>query len=156
MPEKENRRYLEPSDEAGRAFFARGLSGPVVMLNLLRFRRTADYSAAPHLAPSEPISGEAAYGRYIAHTLPFLEASGGEVLFLGKGGSLLIGPSGERWDAAMLVRQSSAADFLSFATNPEYLAGMGHRNAALEDSRLLPLVESSLSDLVAGSDGSKP
>jgi virulence-associated protein VagC len=123
------------------------------MLNLLRFRRIADYSAAPHLAPSEPISGEAAYGRYIEHTLPFLEASGAEVLFVGKGEALLIGPSEERWDAVMLVRQHSAQDFLAFATDPAYLAGMGHRQAALEDSRLLPLVETSLSDIIAGSAG---
>ena len=156
MTEHEHRGYLEPSHEAGRAFIARGLRGPVVMLNLLRFRRTADYSAAPELAPSEPISGEEAYRRYVAHTLPFLEASGGEVLFLGKGGALLIGPSEERWDAALLVRQSSPDVFLAFATNVEYLAGIGHRTAALEDSRLLPLVEASVSDLVsaAGAAGS--
>ncbi len=39
----------------------------------------------------------------------------------------------------MMVRQSSAEAFLAFASNPAYLAGMGHRTAALEDSRLLPL-----------------
>jgi hypothetical protein len=149
MADQEYRRYLEPTDEAGRAFFARGLSGPVVMLNLLRFRRIADYSAAPHLAPSEPISGEEAYARYFEHTLPFLEASGGEVVFFGKGGALLVGPSAERWDAAMLVRQRSAQDFLSFATDPSYLAGLGHRGAALEDSRILPLVEASMKEFVA-------
>jgi hypothetical protein len=148
MPDKEHERYLEPTGEAGRAFFARGLTGSVVMLNLLRFRRIADYSAAPHLAPPVPISGEEAYGRYIAHTLPFLTASGGEVTFVGKGGALLIGPSEERWDAVMLVRQKSSDAFLAFATNPEYLAGMGHRQAALEDSRLLPLLESSVSGLI--------
>lgn len=41
----------------------------------------------------------------------------------------------------MLVRQSSPAVFMAFASNAEYLAGIGHRTAALEDSRLLPLVE---------------
>jgi hypothetical protein len=153
MPDPQGRQYLEPSDEAGRAFFARGLRGPVVMLNLLRFRRVADYSATPELAPSEPISGEEAYGRYIEHTRPFLGASGGEVRFLGKGGAVLIGPGEERWDVAMLVRQRSADAFLAFATNPGYLAGLGHRTAALEDSRLLPLVEASASDLVAGKAG---
>jgi uncharacterized protein (DUF1330 family) len=153
MSEYEHSSYLEPSDEAGGAFFARGLRGPVVMLNLLRFRRVADYSAAPELAPVEPISGEEAYRRYVAHTLTFLEASGGEVLFLGKGGALLIGPTEERWDAAMLVRQSSADAFLAFATNPAYLAGMGHRAAALEDSRLLPLVEVAVTALGGGGAG---
>ena len=43
----------------------------------------------------------------------------------------------------MLVSQESAAAFLAFATNLEYMSGMGHRVAALEDSRLLPLVEDS-------------
>src|SRR5262252_6462228 len=137
-------RYLDVSQEAGRAFFMRGLSGSIVMLNLLRFREQADYSANPELAPKEPISGAAAYQRYIDHTLPFLQKSGGEVLFLGRGGPVLIGPADERWDAMLLVRQRSVQDFLAFAQDPAYLAGMGHRTAALEDSRLLPLVEGQL------------
>ena len=110
------------------------------MLNLLRFRLVADYSGAPELAPASPISGEAAYRLYMQHTLPHLKASGGEVLFFGKGGGFLIGPSEERWDAAMLIRQSSVLAFLEFASNQDYLSGIGHRLAALEDSRLLPLV----------------
>jgi len=153
MPEDDPRRYLEPSDETGGAFFARGLHGPVVMLNLVRFRQMADYSATPELAPSEPISGEQAYGFYLEHMLPFLEGSGGEVMFVGNGGALLIGPDAERWDLAMLVRQTSANAFLSFAGDPEFLAGLGHRQAALEDSRVLPLVEMSLSEIVGGSAG---
>ena len=75
------------------------------------------------------------------HAEPFLMASGGDVLFMGRGGPFLIGPPEERWDAALLVRQRSVADFIAFAQNSEYLAGMGHRQAALEDSRLLPLAE---------------
>jgi len=75
------------------------------------------------------------------HTLPHLKKSGGELVFYGKGGPFLIGPANERWDAAMLVRQSSVAEFMAFASNPEYMEGMAHRTAALEDSRLLPLVE---------------
>lgn len=62
------------------------------------------------------------------------------MLFFGRGGAFLIGPTEERWDAAMLVEQSSVSAFLEFASNQEYLAGIGHRTAALEDSRLLPLV----------------
>ena len=134
--------YLDPTHEAGRAFFMRAITGKVVMLNLLRFRATADYSATPELAPALPVTGEAAYRLYMQHTVPHLEQSGGRLLFYGHGGDFLIGPSGERWDAAMLVEQSSTAAFMAFATNTEYLAGIGHRTAALEDSRLLPLQES--------------
>ena len=132
--------YLDPTNEQGRAFFSRGIPGSVVMLNLLRFRALADYSSAPSLAPDSSISGEEAYRLYMGHTLPYLKASGGELLFYGSGGDFLIGPSNERWDAVMLVKQSSVQSFLAFASDEGYLSGMGHRTAALADSRLLPLV----------------
>ncbi|HUO80016.1 MAG TPA: hypothetical protein VMU00_07720 [Steroidobacteraceae bacterium] len=131
--------YLEPTQQSGRAFVARGLAGRVVMLNLLRYRERADYSRSPELDPGKPLSGEAAYRLYMAHTLPYLERSGGRVLFFGRGGPFLIGPEGERWDAALLVEQASPAAFLAFAADAAYLAGLGHRTAALADSRLLPL-----------------
>jgi uncharacterized protein (DUF1330 family) len=111
------------------------------MLNLLRFRELADYSAFPELAPAQQISGREAYDRYVRHTTPSLTASGGSVEFFGTGGHHFIGPPDERWDAIMLVKQASVEDFFAFATNQEYLAGIGHRTAALEDSRLLPIVE---------------
>lgn len=133
--------YLEPTPESGRAFVLRRLEGSVVMLNLLRLREVADYSATPELEPPSPISGAAAFERYIEHTLPFLQESGGELLYLGRGGAFLIGPPDERWDLAMLVRQSSTESFLAFASHRGYLAGIGHRIAAIEDSRLLPLSE---------------
>jgi hypothetical protein len=136
--------YLEPTQDSGRALVLRRIPGDVVMLNLLRYRKVADYSTCPELAPGAPISGAAAFQRYIEHTLPFLRESGGELLFLGAGGPFLIGPEAEHWDLAMLVRQSSIDSFLAFASNTGYLAGVGHRTAALEDSRLLPLVPMAL------------
>jgi uncharacterized protein (DUF1330 family) len=135
-------RFLEVSHEAGAALFARNISGEIMMLNLLRFRDVADYSANPELMPSKPISGAEAFQKYIDHTLPLLKKSGGDLVFLGKGGKYLIGPRDERWDLVMLVRQNSLSDFMAFSSNQEYLAGLGHRTAALEDSRLLPIVES--------------
>jgi hypothetical protein len=135
-------RYLDVTQEAGATFFKRNITGPVIMLNLLRFRDVADYSAAPELMPDEPISGAEAYQKYMDYTLPFLAESGGELVFLGKGGSYLIGPHEEQWDFVMLVRQNSVADFMAFSANEAYQVGLGHRTAALADSRLLPIVES--------------
>ena len=137
-------RFLEPTQQSGAALFSRKIAGEVVMLNLLRLREVADYSANPGLMPATPISGREAYQKYIDHTLPFLRKSGGDLVFLGEGGRNLIGPQDEQWDLVMLVRQKSLADFMAFASNQEYLAGIGHRTAALEDSRLLPLVQISL------------
>ena len=133
--------YLEPTQEAGAALFSRNVSGEIVMLNLLRLRETADYSATPELAQEKPVSGREAFQKYIVHTLPLLVKSGGDLLLLGDGGRFFIGPEDEQWDIVMLVRQSSLASFLSFASDEEYLAGIGHRTAAITDSRLLPIVE---------------
>jgi hypothetical protein len=136
--------YLEPTQDAGLALLMRDIPGEVVMLNLLRLREVADYAANPELAPERPINGAEAYDRYIAHTLPYLAESGGALLFLAVGGPFLIGPTDERWDRAMLVKQSSVQAFMAFAAHDPYLAGLGHRTAAIEDSRLLPLVETLL------------
>jgi len=131
--------YLEVSDANAIALLNRNIEGPVSMLNLLRFKSVADYSDHRQLAPASAISGRDAYDRYINHTIPFLTESGGELLYLGTGGSYLIGPEDEGWDLVMLVRQQSIAAFMAFAENTEYLKGIGHRDAALQDSRILPL-----------------
>lgn len=138
MPEH----YLDVTQEAGAELFSRNISGEVLMLNLLRFRDVADYSDYPELAPDEPISGREAYQRYMAHTTPFLMESGGSMMMMAKGGKNLIGPADEQWDVAMIIRQRSLVDFMTFSSNPGFMAGMGHRKAALLDSRLLPMVES--------------
>lgn len=133
--------YLEPTREAGAELFKRNISGEIVMLNMLRLKETADYIANPELAPETPISGREALQKYIDHTMPFLKGSGGELLLLGDGGKFFIGPDDEQWDVVMLVKQSSMESFFAFASNSEYLAGIGHRTAAVLDSRLLPIVE---------------
>ena len=131
--------YIDATDQSAVQLFSRNITGEVVMLNLLRFREVADYTAFPDLAPKQPITGRAAFQRYIDHTLPFLHDSGGDIEFLGEGGRFFVGPQDERWDVMMLIRQGSINSFIAFATNESYLAGVGHRTASLEDSRLLPL-----------------
>jgi len=142
--------YLEPTQETGAALFRRNISGEVVMLNMLSIREIADYSDSPELAPETPISGREAFQKYIDHTMPFLKESGGELLLLGDGGKFFIGPGDEQWDVVMLIRQSSVESFFAFASNPEYLSGIGHRTAAILDSRLLPIVESKNHNITSG------
>jgi hypothetical protein len=136
--------HIDPTDENVQALLRREIDGPVVMLNLLRLREVADYSGVPDLAPAAPISGREAYERYVATARPYVEAGGGSVTFVGDGGACFVGPVEERWDLVMLVRQNSVADFFAFAEHADYVAALGHRTAALEDSRLVPLVESTL------------
>ena len=56
----------------------------------------------------------------------------------------MIGPEAEKWDAMLLVQHESAEKFIAFAQDESYLKIAGHRTAALEDSRLLPMVKGSL------------
>ncbi|MDR8391374.1 hypothetical protein NC796_09510 [Aliifodinibius sp. S!AR15-10] len=135
--------YLEATQESGKAFFSQDIPGEFYMLNLLQFRELANYSEFPNLSPTESISGKQAYQRYMKHTLPLLNAIGSEVVFQGSSGTFLIGPQAEKWDWMLLVRHKSRKAFMGLASNKEYLAGKGHRNAALHDSRLLPIVEGS-------------
>lgn len=115
------------------------------MLNLLRFRDQADYSAAPDSAPTTPITGREAYDRYASHTLPYLRDRGGSLRFIGDAGHFLIGPLDERWDLVMIVNHQGLDALRDLADDPEYMAGIGHQTAALEDSGLLPIVESASS-----------
>lgn len=132
--------YLDVAENAGLEFYQKYHDqGAIVMLNLLNFRATADYSSHPELAPSAPITGEEAYRLYMKHTIPFLKEAGSELLYSGKGSSFLIGPAGQGWDMVLLVKHRSADAFIAFARNEGYLQGVGHRTAALTDSRLLPL-----------------
>lgn len=137
----QNGPYFEVTQEAGRDFMMRGIQGEVVMLNLIRFRGTADYSATPDLEPDTLRSGAEAYEIYMRETLPLLREAGGDVVFLGDGGPFLIGPPDERWDLVLLVRHRSVEAFMAFASDDAYQSDvLGHRLAAIADSRLLPIV----------------
>ena len=131
--------FISPTPESIASLVARNIEGSVTMLNLMRFREVADYSDYPELAPEEPISGEAAYDIYAARTLPLVIEVGGQAIFMGEGGSLLIGPAEAHWDRVLLVQYPNIGAFLAMTQSPDYAAGAGHRTAALEDSRLLPI-----------------
>ncbi len=131
--------YTQVSPAQGARFFGSPEQGAVVMLNLIRFRDLADYSETPELTSAEPLTGREAYAIYLEQMEPLLKQSGGELMFSGKADDFLIGPSDEKWDQVLLVRQASRASFLAFASDPESALVTAHRTAAVADSRLLPL-----------------
>lgn len=133
-----DKNFIDVSPEQGAAFFGGGDDRAPVMINLLRFRERADYSAAPDSEPSGGCSGRDAYERYTHMIEPLLKQSGGEILLSAAACGFLIGPPDERWDHVLVVRQASKAAFLGFASDPVAMAAAVHRSAALEDSRLLP------------------
>jgi len=137
MPSSD-RRAVDPTATQLAAVAELSADQPVVMLNLLRFREMADYSAHPDLAPPEPISGSDAYQRYGQAAQPHIARAGATVDYLAACHPTVIGPEGERWDVIILVRYPNPAAFVAMVTTPEYQSLSGHRTAALADSRLVP------------------
>src|SRR5690348_17302431 len=83
-------------------------SGPVVMVNLLRFKAQAD-------GIDEGVSGAEAYARYSAGTEEFLRAVGGRLLMAVQPQQSVIGPPESEWDLVLLVEYPSRAKFLEMA-----------------------------------------
>jgi uncharacterized protein (DUF1330 family) len=98
------------------------ISGPVQMLNLLRF------------AGDE---GRASYATYGEKVLPFLQKVGGRLVLRADAHHVVIGPEGEHWDEMLVVEYPSVQAFIEMAMDPDYLEVAAHRTAALSDSRLV-------------------
>ena len=105
---------------------------PVVMLNLLRYRDTAESGYGV-----DGMTGEAAYREYGRRFAELHPRFGGEPIWMGRAGHTAIGPTDEKWDIAILVLYPTRAQFVAMFRDPDYLAIAPIRAAALEDSRII-------------------
>ncbi len=55
----------------------------------------------------------------------------------------LIGPAEERWDRCFIAQYPSVAAFVEMIRDPVYREAVKHRQAAVEDSRLIRLAAGS-------------
>lgn len=111
-------------------------NGPVIMLNLLRYRAQADYTNHPD---ESTCSGREAYRRYAAKAIACIESVGGKVCFAGAAQTVVIGPEDERWDDVLLVHYPSRQAFFAMLSSEQYRSIGFHRTAALDDSRLVAI-----------------
>src|SRR3954452_11036983 len=105
--DKSERSPTVPVDPTGRDlkhFLADDPGGPVVMLNLLRYKE----------------DGKAGYEEYARRIQPFLDDIGAEVLYVGDLSTVLVAPSDHDWDAVLLVRYPSRQSFSSMVADPNY------------------------------------
>jgi uncharacterized protein (DUF1330 family) len=107
--------------------------GPVVMLNLLKFKARG---------------GAASYARYAKEADKFVAGVGGKMIYLGKANELLNG--NETWDVVMLVRYPSRKAFLKMANDPEYLKIHKYREEALEHAVLYATDEMGFREIISG------
>jgi len=93
--------------------------GPVVMLNLNRYR------------------DRHAYERYGVVALQVLERVGGRILWQAEAQATVIGDDSDRYDEVIAVWYPSVAAFKELATDPEILAVREIRAEALERAALI-------------------
>ena len=121
---------LYPTPDQIQALLSGPADQPVVMINLLRFKRVAD-------APNESVPGEDAYWRYAEKMIAFVESKGCRVLWSGRIDSQVIGDGGDVFHMAALVEYPSRKAFAEIATDP-YVQEIGvHRASGLEGQWLL-------------------
>ena len=129
---------VNPTPETFRAFLKTDYDGgPIVGVNLLRYRERAAYEQDAPVAGGTDISGREAYGLYWAVASQEVAKVGGEPVLAGAAMFPLIMPDDERWDDAVMVRYPSRDAFVEMQKNPTYQAALPHRTAGLEDARLL-------------------
>lgn len=125
---------LLPSPEQLAALATGRDAGPVVMVNLLRFRERA-------LPPDDGLTGREAYERYGAGVRDLLARYGAEVLWAGRVDSWVIGSSEEAFDAIALVRYPSRRAFLDMVADPAMAEISSHRAAGLAGQWLIAATE---------------
>jgi uncharacterized protein (DUF1330 family) len=64
---------------------------------------------------------------------------GGSIVWRGRFELMLIGPKDERWDLSFVAEYPSVGAFVAMIRDPVYREAVKHRQAAVEDSRLIRL-----------------
>ncbi|MBV8439786.1 MAG: DUF1330 domain-containing protein [Hyphomicrobiales bacterium] len=125
--------HIDPTREAFDAFRADDRPGPIHMLNLVRLRARAAYP------DGRAATGAEAYAAYGRESLSVFSRLGGSIVWRGKFELMLIGPAEERWDVCFVAEYPSVSAFVEMIRNPVYREAVKHRQAAVEDSRLIRL-----------------
>lgn len=127
---------INPTPDQLRMLAENGPDGPIVMVNLLKYRGSAAYG--PDRAEAkETLSGLEAYRRYGTTALKCLSELGGRIVWGGAQALVFIGGSEQEWDEVLCVRYPSRKAFLEMIARPDYLAALYHRDAALARTALL-------------------
>ena len=136
--------YIDPERDQFNAFKALPRDEPVMMLNLVKYRDKARYE------DGREATGAEAYAAYGRESAPVFERVGGEIIWRGKPEVMLIGPFEKQWDEIFVARYPTAGAFLEMVTDPVYREAVKHRQAAVEDSRLIRTGEMPLGGGFAG------
>ncbi len=95
---------VDPRGADLKRLLAEDPGGPVVMLNLLRFKD----------------GGRSGYEAYAREIVGHLERVGAEIVYLGDCSTALVAPESHEWDAVLLVRYPTRQAFSEMVADPRY------------------------------------
>jgi uncharacterized protein (DUF1330 family) len=125
---------IAPTAEQLAALLERAPQGSLHMLNLLKFRRHAEYQDGR----DSGLSGAQAYALYGRAVTELISAMGGRITWAGFPNVLVIGDGVEpEWDQVAIVSYPSIDEFRAMIDSDAYQAAHVHREAGLERQLLI-------------------
>ena len=115
-------------DEQTKAMRKAGPAGPIIMVNLLKYRDKAEYPDGR----KTDLTGREAYAIYGQAVAKLVEAHGGRIIFSGNVSHLTIGVVDELWDDVALAEYPNRGALLAMSTSAAYAEIAPHREAGLK------------------------
>jgi len=126
---------LNPDAEQLHALVAADLGGPLQFVNLLAYHELARYPDGHEMAGSG-LTGAEAYGLYGMVALDHVTRRGGRFTLYNDVEQVLIG-TGASWHQVAIMEYPDTDAFVDMICDPDYLAGLVHRDAGLADTMVL-------------------
>ncbi len=127
---------VDPTRAQFKAFMTAPQDTPIHMLNLIRLRPLAAYPE-DHPNHGQGMTGAEAYAAYGRTSADIFKRVGGHQVWVGRPEGVLTGPLDEHWDIAFIAQYPSSLAFAEMVRDPDYKEHVKHRQAAVEDSRLI-------------------
>ncbi len=119
-----------PNPEQIAELLASAETGPVVMVNLLKFKDRAD-------APDAGMSGMEAYAKYARAMVAIVEHGGGRMIWSGRINGMVLGESDVDFDMVALVEYPSRQAFAQIVGDARVQEIAVHRAAGLTGQWLI-------------------
>ena len=119
---------VHPSKEQMEGFLEPDHEGPIYMVNLLKFRQSANYEDGRDC----DLSGAQAYAIYGRAVAELVRDLGGAMVFSGNVSRLMLGEVEDLWDQVAIVMYPSRAAMLDMVVSDAYRDIAVHRDAGLQ------------------------
>jgi len=121
-----------PSERQWAALFDRDPDAPVTLVNFFKMRDAADYPEDEE----EDGTGQEAFDRYAAVSVPSMKAAGGTFLMVGPAAGAFCGPE-EDWDLVVVGAYPDIHALFRLFENPAYQTCYRHRTAACAKQKVI-------------------